>query len=163
MSALPLSMSLNSTLWNFLAPRVDGRAGEGGIEGRLARQLVAVAHQLQVQLRRHRRGAGVHHLVLHGHVVGAALQRVGLDQLHAALHRRLELHHQLVGAVLQRAVAAEGHHRLVRREVAADQAALRQVDALGALVHQHERRLRRRGARREEGGLMSVIDLPLVP
>jgi hypothetical protein len=96
---------LKSILWNFLAG-VDGRAGEGRIEGRLARQLVAVAHQLQVQLRRHRRAAGVHHFVLHVHVIDAALERVGLDQLHAALHRRLELHHQLVGAVLQRAVAA---------------------------------------------------------
>jgi len=118
---------------------VDGRAGEGGVEGIAAVHRVAVTQQLQVQLGGDGGRAGVHHLVLHADVVGAALEGEGLDQLHAVLHGRLEAHLQLVLAVLERALAGlHRHHGLVRGVVAADQAGLRHVDAAAALVEQHE-------------------------
>jgi hypothetical protein len=77
--------------------------------------------------------------VLDGDVVGAALEGVGLDQLHAAHGGRLEAHLQLVGTVGQLARAGHQlHGGLVRGEVAADQAGLGQVDAVGAVVEQHK-------------------------
>jgi hypothetical protein len=100
----------------------DRGAGKCRVEGRGAWKVLPVTHDLQIQLRRHRGRAGVDHFVPDGQVIGAAVQRVGLDQLDAILLGRFELQHQVIGAVLQRAVAAEGHHRLVVREIAADQA-----------------------------------------
>ncbi|OQC05193.1 MAG: hypothetical protein BWX79_02335 [Alphaproteobacteria bacterium ADurb.Bin100] len=120
----------------------DRRACEGGVERRLARRLVAVAHELQVQLGRDRRGAGVDHVVLHSDGVGTALEGVGLDQLDAAEIGRLELHHQLVDAVFQDPLAGYGHRGLVGRECAADQAGLRDIEAVLAFVQQHGRLLR---------------------
>jgi hypothetical protein len=115
----------------------DRRTGEGGVERRLARRLVAVAHELQVQLGRDRCGAGVDHVVLHRNGVGAALEGVGLDQLDTAEVGRLELHRQFVDAILQDPLAGDGHRGLVGRERAADQAGLSHIEAVLALVQQH--------------------------
>jgi hypothetical protein len=120
-------------LLELLGVGVERRASEGGIKRRLARRLVAVAHQLHVQLRVDGLAALVDHFVTHVDHVGAALERVGLDQAHAALLGRFEAQHQLVGAVGQTALAAEAHRRLVGGERPADQARLRLVDA-AALV-----------------------------
>jgi hypothetical protein len=78
--------------------------------------------------------------VLHIDGIGAALEREGLDQLHATLVGGLEAHLHAVLTVLELALAGHhGHGSLVRGEVAADQAGLTQIHALGVfLEHLHE-------------------------
>ncbi len=78
-----------------------GRAGEGGIEGCGIGGLVAITHQLQIELRAHRLAAVVHHLVPHTDQVAAALHGVGFHQLHATDLGRLEAHLHLVLAIGQ--------------------------------------------------------------
>ena len=62
----------------------DFNAGEGRVERRLAGRLVAIPHQLQVELRGDRRAAGIDHLMPYGDVVSTAFERVGFHQLDAA-------------------------------------------------------------------------------
>ena len=118
---------------------VHRRACEGGVERRLSWRLVAIAHQLQIQLGRNCGAAHVHHFMLDGDVVSATLERPGLDQLDAALLRRFKANGQLVFTVLESTGARHGsHHRFVGGEAATDQARLCDVDALCALVKQHK-------------------------
>ena len=105
MSALPFSMSLNSIFWNLLGLGVDRRAGEGEVEGRLARRLLPSRTSCRYSCGDTGAAAGVDDLVLHADGVVAALEGVGLDQLDAAHVGRLEAHAQLVAAVLERALA----------------------------------------------------------
>ncbi len=120
---------------------VDGRAGEGGVELGLAFGLVAVAHQLHVQLRLHSSGAAVDDFIFHANGVTAALERVGLDQLDAADHIGLEANGQAVLAICHPAFATKAHDTLVVREVAANQAGLGHVLTLCAVIEQHQRLL----------------------
>ena len=103
-------------------------------------RLVAVAHQLHIDLRRHSRRAGVDHVVLHADVIGAALERIGLDQLDAALLGRLKAHLHAVLAILELALAGHhGHRCLVIGVVATNQTRLTQVHTLGVfLEHLHQ-------------------------
>ena len=122
---------------------VDRRAGEGGIKRGLARWFVAIAHQLQVQLRRHGLGARVDHFVLDRHVIGAALQGVGFDEFDAADIRGLELDRQFIHASGQLPGSRHQVHdgfmgRVSQTGIAADQAGLRGVDTVFALVQQHK-------------------------
>ena len=102
---------------------VDGRAGvrAGAVEV-AARRRAAVAHQLQVQVGGDGRARVVDHLVRDVDGVAAAMEGVGLDQLHAADLGRLEAHRQLVLAVGQRALGAGQAHHAVLQRVAAGQA-----------------------------------------
>ena len=122
---------------------IDRRAGEGGVERGLAGWFVAIAHQLQVQLRRHRHGANVLHLMLDLDGIRPTVQGVGLDQLDAAELRRLKAQHQLFAAVLELALARQqGHHGLVGGQAAAshtgDQPGLRHVHAVFAVIQQYK-------------------------
>jgi hypothetical protein len=122
---------------------VDRRAGEGEIEARLAGRRVAVAYELVIQLRHHRHGRGVDHVVPDRHHVAASLEGVGLDQLDAADLGRLELDLEPVLAVLQRELARhQAEHRQVigqrRAALRGDQAGLRLVEPAGRLVEQHD-------------------------
>jgi len=210
---------------------VDGRAGEGGIEGGFACRLVAITHQLHVQLRRHGSSALVDHLVLDADRVAAALERVGLDQLDPIDLIRFKAQGQLVLTLFELAFAGKAHGAFVRGQLAANQTSLGHVHAILAFIEQdkilflvqqvrvvaelgmhqrttfgikaqlvqigfnidllvnHGRRRRRHLARasrcsagrrhgsrssrglargdciglRKEGGLVAVVDLPLVP
>ena len=125
-----------------LAAVVDGRAGEGEIEARLAGRRHAVAHQLQVEARRHRRARLVDDFVLDVDDIVAALEGVGPDQLDAADRRRFVLHLERALAGRQGALARQQGHRgvVVRQARAAGrghEARLGDVEPVGRLVEQH--------------------------
>ena len=125
----------------FLFGRVEGRAGEGGIKAGLARFLAAIAHQLNVELGRNGLLAAVDDFVRSVDDVGAALQRVGFYKPDAANFGRFKAQGEGVFAVLERALAAELHDGFVRgqrRALRVGQAGLGLVDALAAVVQQHE-------------------------
>jgi len=117
---------------------VDSGAGEGGIEGRFAGGLVAIAHQLQVQLRRHGGSALVDHLMLDADGVAAALERVALDQFDAVHLVRFKAQGQLVLAVLELALAGKAHDALVRGQLPTDQTGLGHINTVFAFVKQHK-------------------------
>ena len=122
----------------FTGFAVEGRAGEGGIKRVAAVNRQVVTQQLQVQLGVDALVAGIDHIVLHRHIVSAALEGKGFDQFHAIHLGRLQAHGQAVLPVLQGALARlQLHHGLVRGVVAANQAGLRHIAVLGRFVQQH--------------------------
>ena len=68
----------------FFGLCINRGAGKGRIKRRLSDRGIAVPHQLHVQLRRHRRGAGVDDFMPHRDVVCPPFEGVGFDQLDAA-------------------------------------------------------------------------------
>ena len=115
---------------------------ESGIEGGLACWLVAIAHQLQIQLWRQGRAGSVGQLVLDGNVVCATAQGVGLDQLQSTYFGGGEGDDQFVLAIFQSAVTTDRHDRFVGWRCTAgctrDDAGLRQVHTVFGIVQQHE-------------------------
>ena len=124
-------------LLELVLGRVDRRARVRVVEGALTFGLVVVAGELVVDRRAHGRVAVVDEFAVHGHGIAAVGELVGLAHRRLAdrafkgrlvdVHFAAELFvHALFGLgadVLER--------RLVIREVAADKAALSNVDALG--------------------------------
>ena len=135
---------------------VDRRAGEGEVEARPARWRVAVAHELVVDQRADRGARLVDDLVAHADRVVAAREGIGLDQLDAAAHRRLELDLKLVRPGLEHALADHRRHqRVVLWELARPgrrrpQAGLRDVVARGRAIEQDHVLLRERRLGRAE-------------
>jgi hypothetical protein len=79
-SALPFLDLLEGQLLVLVLRGVQGRAGVAAVEIGVAFRLAAVVLQLQVQRRRHRRGAEVGHVMAHVDHVVAALEGEGLGQ-----------------------------------------------------------------------------------
>jgi hypothetical protein len=130
-------------LLEVLRVRVDRRPEERMREHRRFDGRV-VAHQFQVQRRRDRRGADVVDLGVDADHVAAARERVGLHDLHAALHRRLErqLQRVLVARQRRRARIQLRVDVVVVREVAAEQARARQIRVAGRVIEQRDVQVR---------------------
>ena len=149
---------------------VDSRSDERVREARRFHRLV-VAHQFHIDRRRDRRRADVLDLRVDADHIAAARERVGLDDLHATLDRRLEAELERLG-VARQIVRLVRHRRVdvvVVREIAAEQTRARQIRMVRGAVEQRddqirllavalldERQLRQRAAARVD---LAVIDV----
>ena len=94
----------------FLGLGVNRRAGKGGIKRRFASRRVAIAYQLQIQLRRHRYAPGIDHVVTNVQVVGSALEGIGFQQFDAPHFSRFKLDLEFLLAVFQGALTGQKSH-----------------------------------------------------
>ena len=132
-------------LLEVMLVRVDGRSDERVREARRFDRL-AVAHELHVGARLDRSRADVLDFRVDADHVAAARERVGLDDLHAALDRRLEGQLQRFLSVLERAGAGDRRVDVVMiREIAADEARACEIRVFGRAIEQRD--VQRRGLR----------------
>ena len=128
-------------LLKFFGIGVNSGAREGHVKRRLTFRLVAIAHELDIQLRRRRCRACVDNFVRNFQGITAACQGVCFDQFQATRIGRLKCQGQFILARFELTLASEFHGCFVRSKGAADQARLRQIDARLALVQQNKRLL----------------------
>ena len=125
-------------LLEFFGIGVNSGPREGHVKRRLTFRLVAIAHELDIQLRRRRCRACIDNFVRNFQGITAACQCVCFDQFQATRIGRLKCQGQFILTRFELTLASEFHGCFVRSKGAADQACLSQIDARFALVQQNK-------------------------
>ena len=111
-------------LLEFFRIGVNSGPREGHVKRRLTFRLVAIAHELDIQLRRRRCRACIDNFVRNFQGITAACQCVCFDQFQATRIGRLKCQGQFILTRFELTLASEFHGRFVRSKGAADQACL---------------------------------------
>ena len=125
-------------LLEFFRIGVNSGPREGHVKRRLTFRFVAIAHELDIQLRRRRCRACIDNFVRNFQGITAACQCVCFDQFQATRIGRLKCQGQFILTGFELSLASEFHGCFVRSKGAADQACLSQIDASLALVQQYK-------------------------
>ena len=118
----------------FFRIGVNSGPREGHVKRRLTFRLVAIAHELNIQLWGRRGRACIDNFVRNLQSITAACQGVCFDQFQATRIGRLKCQDQFILTRFELTLASEFHGCFVRGKGAANQARLRQIDARLAIV-----------------------------